>query len=142
MIKKLSIYIGLLALLALLASCSAQNSMVDPMSVEEVVEVLTEQGFILEKNEDLSIKSVFAQELNGVTPEVYLLEGNMLSLYVFPTSKERAEGIVEFGEKTATMNLIDHQIYGINNILVFYVSADEKLQEDLFEALILLDNPE
>ncbi|NLP52479.1 hypothetical protein HC179_17430 [Bacillus sp. RO1] len=112
------------------------------MSVEEVVEVLTEQGFILEKNEDLSIKSVFAQELNGVTPEVYLLEGNMLSLYVFPTSKERAEGIVEFGEKTATMNLIDHQIYGINNILVFYVSADEKLQEDLFEALILLDNPE
>ncbi|NMH73604.1 hypothetical protein HF078_10995 [Bacillus sp. RO2] len=139
MFKKLFIFVGLLAILA---ACSAQKTVEDPISEGEVVEVLTEQGFILEKSKKYPTNNVFTQVLKGVTPDVYLLDGNLISIYVFSTSKERAEAVVEFEEKTATMELIDHQIYGLNNVLVFYVSAEERLQKDLFEALMLLDTPE
>lgn len=138
--KNLLIFVGLLAILG---ACTTQekNPIKDPISIEEVLEVLNEQGFILEKNENSSTESVFTQELNGVTPEVYSIEENILSIYIFPSSSERAKGMVDFEEKTATMEVIDHQSYGINNILVFYVSGDEKLQKYLYETLILLDTP-
>ncbi|WP_226682928.1 hypothetical protein [Sutcliffiella horikoshii] len=140
MFKKLLIFAGLLAILG---GCTKQEQdpIKDPISLDEVFEVLTEQGFTLEENENSSTESVFTLELNGVTPEVYSLEQNMLSIYIFPSSTERANGIVDFDEKTATMELIEHQSYGINNFLVFYVSENEKLQKDLYEALILLEAP-
>ncbi|MEA3318620.1 MAG: hypothetical protein U9Q88_01240 [Bacillota bacterium] len=140
MFKKLLIFVGLLAILG---ACTIQkeNPVKDPISLEEVLDVLNEQGFIIEEDKNSPTESVFAQELNGVTPEVYSIEENMLSIYIFASPTERAQGIVDFEEKTATMELIEHHSYGINNILVFYVSEDEKLQKDLFDALILLDTP-
>jgi hypothetical protein len=40
-----------------------------------------------------------------------------------------------FEESTATADLVGHQAYGINNILVFYVSDAQMVQDKLLEAL-------
>ncbi|TYS67756.1 hypothetical protein FZC76_14435 [Sutcliffiella horikoshii] len=140
MFKKLLIFAGFLAILG---ACTTQEQELikEPISLKEVLEVLTEEGYNLDEKENIATESVFAQELNAVTPEVYSIEENMLSIYIFASPTERAKGIVDFEEKTATMEVIEHHSYGINNILVFYVSEDEKLQKDLFDALILLDTP-
>ncbi|WP_339148929.1 MULTISPECIES: hypothetical protein [unclassified Sutcliffiella] len=130
-------------LISILGACLQQEAAKpSEITLEEVEAVLIEKGFILKKPAILTSENVFIQELNGITPRVYSLEGNTLSIYVFPSSTERSEGIQEFDEKTATMELIEHKAYGISNALMFYVSDEEKKQKDLFETLILLDTPE
>ncbi|WP_456270941.1 hypothetical protein [Bacillus sp. AK031] len=43
---------------------------------------------------------------------------------------------------TVTADLVDHQAYGMNNILVLYVNDDKKVQSTLYKALQKLDTPE
>ena len=111
------------------------------ITLEEVETVITEQGFELDKETDLPSGNVFIQELNGITPEVYNAKGNTLSVYVFSSASDREKGIQRFEEKTATAEVVEHKAYEINNILVFYVSDDENMQNRLFEALQKLDTP-
>jgi hypothetical protein len=142
MIKKLLFFV---LFISILGACSEQEeeektSKTIDITLEDVETVITEQGFELEKV-DLPRKNVFIQELNGITSEVYNLEGNTLSVYVFPSASDRGKGIQRFEEITATAELVEHKAYGINNILVFYVSDDKKIQNRLFEALQKLDIP-
>ncbi|TKD69787.1 hypothetical protein [Pseudalkalibacillus hwajinpoensis] len=144
MIKKLLFF---LLFISVMGACSQQEAEENPtktidITLEDIETVITERGFELEKEKDLSSNKVFIQELNGITPEAYTLEGNTLSVYVFPSASDRGKGIQRFEEKTATAELVAHKAYGIKNILVFYVSDDEKIQNRLFEALQKLDIPE
>ena len=106
---------------------------------EDVETVITDQGFELDKETDLPRENVFIQELNGITPKVYNVKGHTLSVYVFSSARDREKGIHRFEEKTATAEVVEHKAYEMNNILVFYVSDDEDMQDRLFEALQELD---
>lgn len=144
MLKKLLFF---LLFITFIGACSQQEveknrSKTNNITLDDVETVITEHGFQLEKEMDLPSENVFIQELNGISPEVYKLEGNTLSVYVFSSASDRAKGIQRFEEITATAELVEHKAYGINNILVFYVSDDEKIQNRLFEALQKLDSPE
>jgi hypothetical protein len=144
MIKKL---LFLVLFISFMSACSPQETNRTPSEtihiiLEDVENVITEQGFELDKNTDLPSENVFIQELNGITPEVYNLEGNTLSVYVFSSASDRGKGIQRFEEITATADVVEHKAYGINNILVFYVSDNERIQNRLSEALQKLDNPE
>ncbi|UTE76696.1 hypothetical protein [Rossellomorea sp. KS-H15a] len=107
--------------------------------MEKVETVITEQGFELDKETDLPGENVFIQELNGITPEVYNAKGHTLSLYVFSSTRDREKGLQRFEEKTAKAEVVEHKAYEMNNILVFYISDDENMQNRLFEALQELD---
>jgi hypothetical protein len=93
----------------------------------------------LDKETVLPSENVFIQKLNGITPEVYNVKGHTLSLYVFSSKSDRENGLERFEEKTATAEVGEHRAYQLNNILVFYLSDDEKMQNRLFEALEELD---
>ncbi|MFC2949224.1 hypothetical protein [Virgibacillus sediminis] len=144
MIKKLLFFV---LFLSVMGACSQQATEEDPsktnqITLDDVETVITDHGFELERESDLPSENVFMQELNGMTPEVYKLEGNTLSVYVFPSEGDRAKGIQEFEERTATADVVEHKAYGLNNILVFYVSDDEKIQNRLFDTLQNLIIPE
>ncbi|KAA0542573.1 hypothetical protein FZW96_21305 [Bacillus sp. BGMRC 2118] len=137
MFKKLLLFI---LLMSVMGACSQLEVEEDPsktidITLEDVETVITEQGYELAKETDLPSENVFIQELNGISPEVYNLEHNTLSVFVFPSASDRGKGIQRFEERTATVELTEHKAYEINNILVFYVSDDEKIQNRLFEAL-------
>ncbi|UGB28728.1 hypothetical protein [Metabacillus sp. B2-18] len=143
MINKLLIYI---LTILILGACSQReveekSSNTINLTLEDVKTVITEQGFELQK-EDLSSENFFIQELNDITPEVYILENNTLSVYVFPSSNDREKGVQVFEETTAAAELVEHKAYELSNILVFYVSDDEKIQNRLLDALQNLDIPE
>ena len=127
----------------ILGACSQQeveekSSKTNDITLEDVETVIAEQGFELE-NTELSSEDFFMQELNEMTPEVYILEGHTLSVYVFPSEGEREKGVQRFEEITAAAELVEHKAYEISNLLVFYVSNDEKVQNRLLEALKNLD---
>ncbi|EDL66532.1 hypothetical protein [Bacillus sp. SG-1] len=143
MIKKL---LFLVLFISFMGACSQQETEGTPsekkgITLEDVETKIAEQGFELDKNTDLPSENVFIQELNGITPEVYNLEGNTLSVYVFSSASDRGKGIQRFEEITATADVVEHKAYGINNILVFYVSDNDRIQNRLSEALQKLDNP-
>ncbi|MCR8848449.1 hypothetical protein NQ095_08555 [Rossellomorea sp. SC111] len=134
----------LVLVISVIGACSQQKEKDNPsdmkhITLEDVGTVITDQGFELEKETDLPRVNVFIQELNGITPEVYNVKANTLSVYVFPSASDREKGIQRFEEKTATAELVEHKAYEMNNILVFYVSDDEDMQDRLFEALQKLD---
>lgn len=142
MIKKLLFYV---LIILIIGACSQQevedkSSKTIDMTLEDVESVITEHGFKLEK-EDLPNEDFFIQEINEITPEVYLLENNTLSVYVFPSASDREKGVQVFEEITAAAELVEHKAYELSNILVFYVSGDEKIQNRLYEALQNLDIP-
>jgi hypothetical protein len=140
MINKLLYFV---LLICILAACTQQNSEEETaketrITIEDVEAILTEQGFELERA-DVQRNNFFTQELNGMKPYVYTLEGNILSVYVYPSASDRGKGIKRFEEKTAAADLVGHKAYGIHNILVFYISDDHMIQDKLFDALKQLD---
>jgi hypothetical protein len=137
----------LVLIISVIGACSQQETEENPTEVknytlEEVETIITEQGIELVKETDLPSNNVFIQELNGITPEVYDVKGHTLSVYVFSSASDREKGIQRFEEKTGTAEVVEHKAYEMNNILVFYVSDDEDMQNRLFEALEKLDAPE
>lgn len=90
MMKRRLLYV---LLIFILGACSQQeveekSSKTNDITLEDVETVIAEQGFELE-NTELSSEDFFMQELNEMTPEVYILEGHTLSVYVFPSEGER-----------------------------------------------------
>ncbi|WP_406686577.1 hypothetical protein [Rossellomorea vietnamensis] len=141
MIRKL---LFLILVISIMGACSQQETEENPtegknFTLEEVETVITEQGIELDKETDLPSENVFIQKLNGITPEVYNVKGHTLSLYVFPSTRDREKGLQRFEEKTARAEVVEHKAYELNNILMFYISDDENIQNRLFEALEELD---
>ena len=134
----------LVLVISVLGACSQQESEENPTEVknftlEEIETIITEQGIELDKETHLPSENVFIQELNGITPAVYNVKSHTLSVYVFSSASEREKGLQRFEENTAKAEVVEHQAYELNNILVFYVSDDENMQKRMFEALEELD---
>lgn len=128
--------------ITVMGACSQQKAEdMKHFTLEDVETVLTDQGIELDKETDLPRENVFIQELNGITPEVYNVKDHTLSDYIFSSASDREKGIHRFEEKTARAEIVEHKAYEMNNILVFYVSDDEDMQDRLFEALQALDVP-
>ncbi|OXS59571.1 hypothetical protein B0G93_11045 [Bacillus sp. V-88] len=144
MIRKL---LFLLLVISIMGACSQQETEENPtegknFTLEEVETIITDQGIELDKETDLPSENVFIQELNGITPEVYNAKSHTLSVNDFSSAGDREKGFQRFEENTATAEVVEHRAYQLNNILVFYISDDEKMQNRLFEALEELDASE
>ncbi|PFG05343.1 hypothetical protein [Bacillus sp. es.034] len=139
MIRKL---LFMVLAITVMGACSQQKAEeMKHITFVDVETVITDQGFKLDKETDLPSENVFIQELNGITPEVYNVKGHTLSVYIFSSASDREKGIHRFEEKTETAEVVEHKEYELNNILVFYVSDDEDMQNRLFEGLQELDAP-
>ncbi|MCA0984242.1 hypothetical protein LCL89_09315 [Halobacillus yeomjeoni] len=104
------------------------------ISLEEVENAISEQGLVLE-GADLPDDNLFIQTLNGISPEVYSIEGSELTIYVFPSAASRELGMEDFKERTATAQVVTHKAYTIKNILAFYVQGDKQTYSKLNTAI-------
>ncbi|WP_186577150.1 hypothetical protein [Aquibacillus kalidii] len=95
------------------------------ITLEDVIAAITKQGFEL-KEADLPSRNAFIQELNGISPSYYYLEGDVLSIYTFPTIAAREKGIAMFEEMNAAADVVDHKEIVSKNILIFYEMGTEK----------------
>lgn len=102
------------------------------ISLSEVEEAIANQG--LELNEGIWTDNIFMEELNGFTPESYVVKEATLSIYVFTSVKERKAGVQQFKEMTATMELVPYKMFEVNNVLAFIVKGDERTNEKVEEA--------
>jgi hypothetical protein len=109
-----------LCLLLFLVSCqSVQVNDSSPITEEEVVKALQENGVNLVEAE--FPRSVFGSKLRNVKPRTYELSEKPFFIFEFETEIEREKGSVEFAEKTATMELVSSSTFEKRNILIFYV---------------------
>ncbi len=69
------------------------------------------------------------------SPEVFNMEGETLSVYIFSSTHDLEKGIQKFEEQTATYDLVEYKVYEMHNVLVFCVGKDERVQNELSEAL-------
>ncbi|QED49577.1 hypothetical protein [Cytobacillus dafuensis] len=130
-------------ILTLVLSACNQQTIEDPadpwvngeynLSYKEIEDVIEEQG--LELKEAVLSNGDFMSELNGVEPKSYRLEGNPLSVYLFPAGAERAEGVKSFEESRTGEELEKYRAYGIENVLVIYVDNANGINAKLSEAL-------
>jgi len=98
-----------LSLVFLLTACQATDS--NAISLEEVLSSFEEQGLSL-KESKVRDKNIFGMKLNGVRPSDYELDGKMLAVYIFDSTKEREKGLEDFQIKQhlQMLNLITHLI--------------------------------
>ncbi|BCB05132.1 hypothetical protein KH172YL63_32650 [Bacillus sp. KH172YL63] len=122
-----------------LSACSSEEVKDTPdsdeITVEQVTDALTEDGLHIEETSDVEEDNVFIQDLNGVTPELYELDGDLVSVYVFSSASDREEGMKQFEEMTANHDLVNYRAYSKQNVLVFYVTENEKAQNEVLDAL-------
>jgi hypothetical protein len=107
----------LILLVITLTSCFSEK---DVLTINEVKAALKKNGLKLEVGKE-NPGSVFQMRLNGVTPEVYTLNGKAISIYIFSSEQAREAGWEEFLKKTATANLLSYEVYQANNIFILYV---------------------
>lgn len=137
MFKKMLLFFVLI--ISFLGACSQQSeelsiSKTPDITLDEVETSITEQGLALEKA-DLPSGNVFIQELNGVKPKAYFIDGATLSIYIFPKVETREQGMDDFEEKTATASLEQHKTFTVQNVLVFYAEGSEENNEKLAKAI-------
>ena len=95
------------------------------VTVTEFVDAFNSHNQTLESVE-LEGEHIFRTDLNGVTPDSYLLEGKQVFIYEFKNRENRESGWEAFQEKTATMNLVSHKKYDMYNLLIFYVHEQDR----------------
>ncbi|UOQ85760.1 hypothetical protein [Gracilibacillus salinarum] len=137
MVKRILIFFVLI--IFVLGACSQQSeepslAKTPDITLDEVETAITEQGLELEKA-NLPTGNVFIQELNGVVPKAYFVDGTTLSIYVFPTVDAREKGMDDFEEKTAAASLEQHKTFTVQNALVFYVEGSEENNKKLVKAM-------
>lgn len=123
--------------ISVLGACSLNGFKEEPakiLTLEQVETALTEQGLKLDKA-DLPSDNAFIQELYGVSPKVYLIDGNTLSIYVFPSVKAREKGLDDFENKNATAELVSHKTFTHRNILVFYEQGNKDTNKAINSAI-------
>ncbi|MFS0862174.1 hypothetical protein AB3M96_05615 [Fredinandcohnia sp. 179-A 10B2 NHS] len=59
-------------------------------------------------------------------PQVFTLDKGTLSIYVFPSSKEREQGKEEFEQATAAASLEPYEEYVSSNVLLFYTEGSDQ----------------
>jgi hypothetical protein len=141
LLRKLLFFI---LLISILGACNQKETRQDSnvsnndtksaISLEEIKAAIQEQGLEL-KVTDLQENNVFIQELIGVSPKAYTLEGKMLSTYVFHSLDDREGGMKAFEEATATAKLEPYKTFNVHNVLVFYIEGNEEINNKLVTAI-------
>lgn len=110
-----------ISIVMLLTACQTANS--HAITLEELLSSFKEQQLTLE--EINSSNNIFEMKLNGVRPSSYELDGKMVFVFIYNSTKEREKGLEDFDDKTATVNLVSYNFYEVKNALIFYVYEDE-----------------
>ena len=100
------------------AGCGEQEP---KLTLEQVKEALHDEGLVLSEAE-VTPANVFIQPLLGVVPTMFRFDsGEKISIYIFPSSKDAANGPKEFDRQTATATVVAHQRLLTHNVLAFYI---------------------
>jgi hypothetical protein len=122
-----------LSMVFLLTACQPTDSNV--ILLEEVLSSFEEQELSL-KESKVNDKNIFGMKLNGVRPSVYELDGKMLSVYIYDSTKEREKGLEDFRDKTASADVVSYNYYEVKNVLLFYVhELDLSLEVEVHEEI-------
>lgn len=109
----------LLSLLLLLTSCQPADP--NLISVDDILSSFENQQIPVKANKEARKDSIFGMKLNGVKPAQYELDGKMLVIYIYNSSENREEGLLDFYDKTATIDTVSYNVYEVENVLIFYV---------------------
>jgi hypothetical protein len=88
--------------------------------LEEVLSSFKEHHLSL-KESKVSDNNIFGMKLYGVRPTSYEMDGKLLLVFIYHSSKEPEKGLKDFHNKTATANVVSYNLYEVNNVLIFYV---------------------
>jgi hypothetical protein len=125
-----------------MTACQTTDS--KAISLKEVLSSFEEQELLLKEREVSGDKNIFGMKLNGVRPSVYELNGKMLSVYIYDSTKERERGLDDFHDKTAFANVVSYNYYDVKNVLLFYVherdlSLEVEVHENIQKVINALD---
>jgi len=135
-IKK-SLISGVFLILVLLGGCNEESeSDLQVSNRQEVIASLKVQGLTPKEQIEKWGKKVFGMKLNKVRPAGYDLEGNDLYVYIYPSQAAREQGLDDWREKTASMDIGGaFQVYEAENVLLFCVSEMEDLDGETDEKI-------
>ncbi|RDI42179.1 hypothetical protein [Falsibacillus pallidus] len=109
----------------ILAGCSnSSNIPIDPL-----LKLFEEEGITLSKTDPIK-ESIFSQSLNGVRPRAYSDGVSYYYFFAYSNEKKVSRALKQFEKKTASMDLINHHKYPMNNLLLFYIYNPNE-QKDL-----------
>lgn len=127
--KKAAVFI--LSIVFLLTACQTKDP--NAISLETVLAAFEKQSVPLKESKTKDF--IFDMELNGVSPSTFELDDKLMTIYIYPSSTERENGLKDFGKKPETMNTVSFEVYEVKNVLIFYVyerdlnsEIDEKIQ--------------
>ncbi|WP_249900413.1 hypothetical protein [Paenibacillus sp. PK3_47] len=119
------------------------------LTAEEIVAAFEGRGLEVTQA-DVRPQSIFQRELNGQEPLVFLLNGDEISLYPFPSAEEREAGMEDFEQHTRTADPVPYKVYQEGSLLLYYVQDFGQAVEQELDAkikgavadLLLLADPE
>ncbi|OMF36851.1 hypothetical protein BK133_07960 [Paenibacillus sp. FSL H8-0548] len=129
----------------MITGCSIKETFITEklITATQVKELFDKYEIERSEPKDLHPQNVFTRVLNGVTPETYEINNDQLiSIYVYSSSKEAKEGEKGFKDSTATADVVQHSVYVIGNVLLFYVAdrdfKDSRVERVMNDMLTLL----
>ncbi|QGM30491.1 hypothetical protein GI482_08935 [Bacillus sp. N3536] len=128
-------YLFLFTLFVLITACQAQDPKV--ITLKDVIGSLENQHLTLEEPKERN-GNIFGNKLNGVKPNIYLLDNKPFLIYIYPSEEDRKKGLKEFKKETESMNVVSYNLYEFHNGLIFYVyqtDLNESIEEGLQKAL-------
>ncbi|WP_042473813.1 hypothetical protein [Bacillus ndiopicus] len=105
-----------------LIGCHAESSEI--ITLDEVMDAFEQHDLELTKTKR-SKNSILGTKLNGVKPSAYLLDNKSIYIYTFHSASDVQEALEEFRDKSAPMNLVSFTVYTKDNVLVYYVHAQD-----------------
>jgi hypothetical protein len=125
------IVIILTVICIIITGCSIKETFIAEklITATQVKELFDKHEIERSEPKDLHHQNVFIRVLNGITPEAYEINNDQLiSIYVYSSSKGAKEGEKDFKDSTAAADVVQHSVYVIGNVLLFYV-ADRDLKD-------------
>lgn len=100
------------------------------ISLEQVNGIFGKSGITLSDPQNMHPDNVFLSVLNNIKPKVFETDLNQLiSIYEYRSSDEVKKGLKDFIEGTASADLVSHERYECDNLLIFYV-LERGLEDD------------
>ncbi|MCR2822221.1 hypothetical protein [Lederbergia panacisoli] len=113
-----------------LTACNTTDS--NMIALEEVLSAFEKHKLPL-KEVKVSNDDIFGMKLNGIRPFSYELGGKLLLIFIYDSTKKREEGLNDFRNKTATLNIVSYNYYEAKNALLFYVHGLDLSKEVEFD---------
>ncbi|MDP5273850.1 hypothetical protein [Chengkuizengella axinellae] len=126
---KVILYMLVFLLVLVLTSCATNNNKI--LTIDDVTTAITDEGIEM-KEIERNPRNIFQLDLNGVAPNVYTIQDNELTIYVFENETERQKGMDEFKERLGSATIdTDKFTYEINNVVLFYVYTADTIDEKM-----------